>query len=495
MNRTQRKLFALFFILLFVLIAPTIVLFAQGYRFNMENNIFIHSGSVTIKSWPRDIIIHINGERQSNKNLNIINRAYTINGLKPGKYKLTCSKPGYTDWEKEISVHSGFSTEFWNVILFPQQENLETKSFQAPGEIQQFFLSPQKNEELILFTKNNKKNQIYTLNTENQETELIFETEKYEFTDKQEGLNIEWNAENKKFILPVIENKEERYLIIDTEIENLEKNFIILDDLLQAKNNRIKKARWMFDEKEKLILLTEKRELYFFDYQKQNNELIAENVSGFDFADYNIYYSQLPNNIIWEVNQSNLKNKKQITSEVLNNDKRDTAFLEEIIAYDKDRIFIDTGTESLLFVRDKSQNITLSLKPKEKITGIQFSNDGKKVLFWNNNEAWYYMLRDWEVQPKRYLGEKITITRSSKPIKNIQWMDNYENIVLSDNNNVRSFEVDPRNKTNISDLITTEETLQEKDLLYNKNNQTVYYLDKNAIFSSILIDTSGFLGL
>jgi hypothetical protein len=491
MNRTQRKLFTLFFVLLFALVAPTIVLFAQGYRFNLENNIFIHSGSITIKSWPRDISIFIDGKRQLNKNLSIINRAYTINGIKPGKYKLTCSKPGYSTWEKEINVHSGFSTEFWNVILFPEQENLETEIFQTSGEIQQFFLSPEKNEELILFTQNKKKNQIHRLNTKNQKTELIFETAKYAFINKEAGLNIEWNAENKKFILPVLENKQKKHIIVNTEINDSEENLIVLDDFFE--NSLIEKARWMFDEKEKLILLTEKKELFSFDYKNQIKVLIAENVSSFDFADYNIYYTQLPNNIVWEVKQNDLKNKEQITSEILSSENEDSSV--KITAYDKNRIFINNDNQnSLLYIKDKAKNINLKLKPNQNITGIQFSNDGKKVLCWNDNEVWYYMLRDWEVQPKRYTGEKITITRSSEPIKNVQWMDNYENILLSTNNTVRVFEADPRNKTNISDLISTQETIQNKDLLYNKNTQTAFYLNQNKIFSSILIDTSGFLG-
>lgn len=97
------------------------------------------------------------------------------------------------------------------------------------------------------------------------------------------------------------------------------------------------------------------------------------------------------------------------------------------------------------------------------------------------------MLRDWEIQPKRYFGDKITITRSSEPIKNVQWMDNYENIILSTGKKIKVFEVDPRNITNISDIIELENSIDEKDLLYNKDNQTAYFLGKNVIFSVILI--------
>lgn len=487
MNKTQRKLFALFFVLLFMLVAPTVVLFAQGYRFNWENNIFVYSGSITVKSWPRDIEIYIDGKKQDSKNLNLINRAYTINGIKPGKYRLTCSRPGFTSWEKEINVHSGLTTEFWNVILFPNEENRETEVFEFDQEnITQFFLSPNKNDELILFANKENSNRVETLNTKNQEREILFETDLYSFVEKESGLNIEWNAENKKFILPVVDqNEKEDYLIVNTEDES----FLILSDFFDE--NKIKKARWMFDEKNQLLVLNDKNQLFNFNYQEETTELIAENVGDYDFADYNIYYTRLPNNFVWEIKQSDLENKKQITSEIIKSDKEN--FIK-ITAYDKHRIFLSDKNNNLVFIEDKEKGEILNIKPTEKITGVQFSNDGKKLLCWNENEIWYYMLKDWEVQPKRYLGDKITIARSSETIKNVQWLDNYENIVLSTGNKIRSFEADPRNKTNISNLKTTDQNLEEKDLIYNKSNQTAYYLDNNKIFSTLLIDNSGFLG-
>src|SRR6056297_1754788 len=118
MTRLQRRLFMFFFIFLFLLIAPTIIFFARGYRFDLEHGIFVYSGAVTIKSWPQDVKIYLDGEK-ADKNLNYINGSYTINGVKPGDYLLECRKEGYTSWKKNISVHSGISTEFWNILLFP----------------------------------------------------------------------------------------------------------------------------------------------------------------------------------------------------------------------------------------------------------------------------------------------------------------------------------------------------------------------------------------
>ncbi len=490
MNRTQRRLFMWFFICLFALVAPTVVLFAQGYRFNLENNIFIHSGSITVKSWPKDTEIFIDGEKQESKNLNIINGSRTINGVKPGKYKLTCSKPGYLNWEKEIEVHSGISTEFWNVLLFPEKTAPENIPFDSNEKIEQIFLSPNSDKELILFSTSETQRKIQLLNIETSESKIIFETEKFNFIHKEEGLNVEWNTNNKKLIIPVLnEDDQKSYLIIDLDEEEPSK-FTILNDFF--KNENLHQVRWMFNEENEITVLTKKNNLFSFDYKKGEVQLIAEDVSGFDFAEYSIYFTQLPNNIIWKVKQNDFKNKKQISNEPLL--IKENELFTKITAYDEYRIFVNTSVKSFIYNENTKKNLISVLKPSEKISEVQFSDDGKKLLCWNEHEVWYYMLRDWEIQPKRYFGDKITITRSSEIIKNVQWMDNYENIILSTKNTIKTLEVDPRSRTNLADLTIVKETIPEKNLLYNKNNQTLYYLDDNKIFSLLVVNNSGFLG-
>jgi hypothetical protein len=73
-------------------------------------------------------------------------------------------------------------------------------------------------------------------------------------------------------------------------------------------------------------------------------------------------------------------------------------------------------------------------------------------------------------------------------------MDNYENILFSTDKNIRSFEIDPRNKTNVSDIFDSKDSIEDKNLLYNKSNQTTYLLTENKILSLKILDARGFLG-
>lgn len=491
----------LFFIVVFMMVAPVIVFFAKGYRFNLEDGIFVYSGSITIKSWPRNVDIYLNGEKQTDKNYNVINDAYTINGIKPGSYTLSCEKEGYTNWEKKIDVHSGISTEFWNVVLFPKEPVAETETFKNSSELKQFFLSPRDEEEIVFFSENKQtgSSEAYLLNTDTQETSLLYSTEELSFIDNENlRENVEWNSNNEKVLVPFLSREEEKnYKIIEIKKEEAEQIYDLnqLFNQEEKEKKQIKKVRWMFDKKEEMIILTDNRELYHFDYKEiGKRKLIDENVSGFDFADSDLFYSKLPHNIIWKTKQDDPENKKQVTGEKFSFENQDANFVE-LTVYDKNRFFIkNENGQGYLFNQNPEKNETQKISMKSPVKNVQFSNDGKKILCWNEYEIWYYMLRDWEIQPKRESGRKITVTRFSSPIKNIQWMENYENIVFSTNETIKSSEVDPRNKLNITNLFRASQNLQEKSVIYDKINQTLYYLDEGNLKSVVLIDKLGFLG-
>jgi len=68
--------------------------------------------------------------------LSRLNSSYHINGIKPGEYFLEIKAPDYQTWSKKISVHSGISTEFWNVVLV--QNSYPREDYDSAG-IQKFF--------------------------------------------------------------------------------------------------------------------------------------------------------------------------------------------------------------------------------------------------------------------------------------------------------------------------------------------------------------------
>ncbi len=502
----QRRLFMLFFIGLFIIIAPSIVLFAKGYRFDKNFKIFVHSGSITIKSSPSDIELYLDDKKQKKGNYNIINGAYTINNVRPGNYNLKCKKDGFTTWEKNIKVTSGISTEFWNVFLFPTENKDISLASNENEEIKQYFLSPRNKNELILFSKKDQQNKISFIDIEKKESYEIYSTDQYDFLDPDMEENVEWSSDNKKIIIPLKskETAEKIYLLSSVKEDELTQtinlNELFTEKLKTEEENienpeiEFEKVRWMFDRKDEFVVLTKDKKLYyFFADPLKENILLEENALAFDFAGNRIYYCQSPNKIIWEIKDNDIKTKRQITNQNINFNEKN-GFMK-MIAYDEYRIaLLDEDKNLIVFNEEKELGEEILEKIQENVSDIQFSNDGKKLLYQTENEIWVLMLRKWETQPTREKNSKILITRFSQKISNVQWMDNYENIVFSIGNSIKSSEIDNRDKVNVVDLTNLNGEISKREVFYNKDNQILFFIENGKLFSFPLIEKTGILG-
>jgi len=95
--RTRITLIA-FGVLIFVIFAPTIVLFATGFRYDFENNRLLKTGTISVRTEPRQAEVSINDELQPNLT------PFAKRFLLPGEYTIEISKPGYRSWKKKITI-------------------------------------------------------------------------------------------------------------------------------------------------------------------------------------------------------------------------------------------------------------------------------------------------------------------------------------------------------------------------------------------------------
>lgn len=99
-------------ITLFVFIAPGLLLYVQGYRFDFRTHSFIHTGGISIDSMPRGAEIHIDGEDTKHTTPAFIMNRY------PGMYQLALTAPGFQSWSIRTSVSSA-NTSLINATLIP----------------------------------------------------------------------------------------------------------------------------------------------------------------------------------------------------------------------------------------------------------------------------------------------------------------------------------------------------------------------------------------
>ena len=462
-----RKLFFWIFVLLFLTTTPVAILYSQGYRFDQYKKIFIHSGSITVKSTPASASIYLNGKLQSSSAFNIINNSTTINGLRPGNYDLRVSADGYGTWEKNVDVHSGVSTEFWNIVLAPQKNT--PKELSADGALR-YFPSPfGKN---IAYVKKNGENlEIWSIIRSSNASTLILSQKDFDFSSDVFE-NIEWNTKETLFIVPVEHGGKNDFVVLDS---GKGQDPIFLSQITGL--SEMDHVRWSPANQNEIYFVAKddsgaQNNLYRMDLGAGKPEIILEGIKAYDLSKNSIYFLQ-QNNIVYKTDLDG-KNEDQLVLAPI--DLSDANEKTRLIAYDDNRQAI-VSESGELYVHNNGETTGDTLKKiADGIKSVQFSNDGKKLLYWSDNEINVLYLRKWDVQPRREENEVQQIVRISSPVKNVFWYRDYEHIFFSTQNSVKIIELDSRDHRAADDIFkyNSENFLSS----YDSANGIYYYVDE-----------------
>jgi len=143
-----------------------LILYSQGYRFDMETKKIVQTGGVFLKIKPVGADIYINDKFQ--KRTNILFSSALIQNLLPKKYKLQVKKQGYFSWEKTLEVKEKQVTEAKNIILIPKNPDFEILTLYLPTNqnnsgliknIQDFWFSPD-GKKILLKTSSKEQLQL-----------------------------------------------------------------------------------------------------------------------------------------------------------------------------------------------------------------------------------------------------------------------------------------------------------------------------------------------
>lgn len=483
MENLKRKLFFWLLVLLFFIVAPLVVLHARGYRFDTKRGVFVYSGSIALKTNPQNFQLLINGQSNDSKQLNRINSSYNITGLLPSDYEIKISQDGFSSWSKKTDVHSGLSSEFWNIILV--RDNYERTSFEAEN-VDRFFLSP-RNDFAAYSQKSDTDLVVKILNLSSQKTEKDFSFPSWKLASENRKENIEWSPEQDYLSVPV----EKDVVVEDTASLKAKKtlsqpeirtekqyNYFIADinsgatfnlnDFLGKSN--IRNVRW--DPKDQnYVFFLDGGDLFRANILNINDvALIASEVTSFDLSRDEVYFITSPNNLLFRSSLDGRSRRDQVTSYFPDLEN----IIEKMIVYDDSRIgFIDTDKN--LYIYNKGEKDTYFRKLGSSIEGMYFSDDGKKVLFWSDYEISAYFTRAWEVQPIRDEDDLTEITRYSEAIKNVQWFKDYEHAIFSTGRWTKIIELDGRDRRNCADLINVN--TETPFIRYDNSLEKLYFTD------------------
>ena len=129
----------------FIILAPIIVLFVLGIKYDFGSHKFVRTGIITVTTQPKGAEIFLNGKDYGPT-------PTTIRFLAAGGYDVKISKPGYFDWNKRLEVRSTYVTtinqDTRNLVLY----FANSQSQKIADQVQNFYLGASK----ILYLDNNK---------------------------------------------------------------------------------------------------------------------------------------------------------------------------------------------------------------------------------------------------------------------------------------------------------------------------------------------------
>jgi hypothetical protein len=109
------------FILLFVAVLPSVIFYADGWRWKLEDG-FYKTGGIFISIPYQDADVYVNGRHIGRSGF--FDRSFYIGDLAPDAYAVRVDREGYLSWSRVLIVEPQLVTDA-DALLFPKRIELE----------------------------------------------------------------------------------------------------------------------------------------------------------------------------------------------------------------------------------------------------------------------------------------------------------------------------------------------------------------------------------
>jgi len=420
MEKKTRRIIFFIFVFLFLLSAPLVVLYSQGYRFDFENKKLTQTGGIFLKALPKQAEIYI--DEGFSRKTDFFFGSILIEELLPKKYNIKVKKEGYFEWEKNLEVKEKEVVEAKEIILFPKDADF---SFLSNG-IKNLWFSPEGKRMVWEEKEGNLWSlKLYDLN-KNLKSHLLKESD----VSKKgaEFFDLEFSKDGKEIYFKVI------------TAEQL-KSFALEIDKIPPVLKEIKES-----------------------------SLLPENIITYEEFNNDIYY--LDNLGYLYKTDASFSLKEKVTTAFFPL-KKETGY--ELYVF-PDFIFLEEGGEILYLL---NQETKIFERFFEGINSLKISSDSKKLVYCSDSEIRVLFLKEKTTQPTRKIGESIFLVRLSEKINDVFWlMSRY--LIFNTENKIKIAEIDNRDRINIIDLAEFENS----EIFWNPVDKKLYVLVGENLWAS-----------
>ena len=463
------------------MIAPLIVLYATGFRWDFEQKRITQMGMITVKCIPRTVNIFINDKLKAR-------RTYArIRDLMPRDYVVKLQKEGYSIWEKKLTVEPRVATPIKHARLFLSEPEM-TQIINSG--IDQYILSP--NTKKIVYTINRgEEADIWLLDVASHNSSKLFPKSKEEFAKVLEGLvfsDIKWSPDSEK-VLVQYKTKSKKgtkphqltyHVIINT---SRPQDIIFLEDLFKFE---MEKVKWHPKDSNEIFWLNQGNFYSIKLDRKTLSPVLATQVLDFAIVNQDVYY------VTETLKDTEDTKKSKPTFQLV---KKSLSTLEEELIIDvsdlgaeefceilagKKRVALRLGEDQALYILDKENKLQ---KIADKTQKAIWDSLQYKLLYQNDYEIFILRFVDEDFDIELEEPQQELITRYSEKIQDCLWYPDFQHIIFSVKNTIKIIELDGRDKRNVYEM--GKVNVDDPKVSCGSKGKVVYFMDKENKIKNI----------
>lgn len=461
MTKKTRTIILLVCILSFSVIAPLLVLYSMGDRFDFMKMKITATGGIYVRTFPSSDQITIDNKITGKPGL--FANSIFVQSLLPSLHTVLIKKAGYFDYFKTLPVVEKEVTKLENVMLI--KNNIELTKL--AGSIIYFSVAP--NNQNILTQISGTKNislDYFSLNSTNKPQSFFI---------AQTGTvsDIKWADDSSKALIKIQSSGVILYYLFDTAF--LPQTTATVPVIAQKPVT----THLMYLDKNSQQISFNPQDSKTIFYVKNNILYSAKGITVLPTIK-NIYtYKISGGNIVW-LSANGLLNSSNISGELAGQ-----LATTKIASAQNYKIFFLSGktfvqADNSLFLLNPEAKTLETVVPPENNYKIVASGDGKNLIYWNNEKIYLYSFTDKKYQE----------LFSNTNITNCQWLNNDYIIFTAEDKTIIS-EIDYRGNINQVTLpqtatISTAEKIDIKtpQTFFNQSEGKLYLLTNNVFLSS-----------
>lgn len=378
------------FIAAFFIIAPILVLYASGYRYDWQNGLIKATGAINIDILPEKAEIYLNDIFLKG------GMPYRIKNITPGKYRLKITALGYFDWIKDVEVKSKQTVYIKEISLLKKNN----PQLLTAGQIKDVALSAD-GKFLIFSRAKNNSLEIWHRDLDGANETLLAKL------SSQTPIEIVWAAKNNYAVVSDAEIPHKTVLIMNGDKPAKQIN------LAQKIKDRVSKYEWKQSAEPELFYST-KKGLFSFAPRLEQVYGIAKNT----WLDWT-----MENGRLWVLRQNDA-GETELVADLLGFKSvfKPTKNSENITLDDTYKLMTAKNNQVLLRKKNTPEMALFTSEDAYKI-------NGEKFLISPYNE-WWLIWTPWELTTYSPSEEPYLLNRSGEQLKNVMPLDNNNTLGL-----------------------------------------------------------------